>query len=117
MNNLTVQIMRKAQLDGNRVFIADNGKGNYGIITNQAGTQVVSFWPSPFGGMSFATAYNSKGNINCGQGELIAEARYNMDKINTTDYLNRNVITEHTYPKTLAEHLEFYKSSHYIEIK
>ena len=116
MNTLTVQIMRKAQDDGNRVFIADEGKGNYGIITNQAGTQVVSFWPSPFGGMSFATCYKSTG-ANVGQGALIAEGRYNMDKINTTDYLNRNVITEYHRPKTLTEHLEFYKSSHYKEMK
>lgn len=117
MNSLTVQIMRKAQVDGNRVFIADNGQGDYGIFTNQEGTQVVSFWPAPFGGMNFATCHKALDNSNVGQGELLAEARYDMLNINTTAFLNRNIVTDHTRPKTLAEHLKFYKSSNYKEIK
>ena len=117
MNSLTVQIMRKAQTDGNRVFIAEDGKGDYGIFTNQEGTQVVSFWPAPFGGMNFATCHKALDNSNMGQGVLIAEARYDMDKINTTAFLNRNVVTDHTRPKTLTEHLKLYESSHYKEIK
>lgn len=117
MNSLTVQIMRKAQADGNRVFIADDGKGNYGIFTNQEGTQVVSFWPAPFGGMNFATCHKCKPNINMGSGILIAEDRYDMDKTNTTAYLNRNLTTDMHRPETLEEHLKNYKSSNYKEIK
>jgi len=117
MKALTMQIAHKAQLDGNRVFIADDGKGDYGIITNQSGTLVVSFWPAPFGGMNFATCHKALRNSNIGQGTIIAEDRYDMDKINTTAYLERNIVTDISRPKTLAEHLAFYKSSNYKEIK
>ena len=117
MNSLTIQLIHKAQADGNRVFIAEDGKGDYGIFANQEGTRVVSFWPAPFGGMNFATCHKATANYNEGQGELIAEARYDMNKINTTAFLNRNVVTGTHRPKTLAEHLEFYKSSKYKEIK
>ena len=117
MNALTVQIIRKAQLDGNRVFIADDGKGDYGIITNQPGTLVVSFWPAPFGGMNFATSHKSNTTLRDGQGFLIAEDRYAIDTINTTAYLERNICRDGIRPKTLAEHLKYYESSHYKEIK
>lgn len=117
MNNLVIQLIRKAQADGNRVFIAEDGKGDYGIFTNQEGTRVVSFWPAPFGGMNFATSYKALNNSNIGQGELIAEARYDMDKINTTAFLNRNVVTDMHRPKTAKEHMTYYKSSNYKEIK
>ena len=117
MKTLTMQLAHKAQEDGNRVFIAEDGKGDYGIITDQMGTKVVSFWPAPFGGMNFATCHKAKDSKNAGQGILIAEDRYNMDKINTTAYLNRNIATEYIRPKTLAEHLKFYESSRYKEIK
>lgn len=117
MNSLTIQLIHRAQADGNRVFIAEDGKGDYGIFTNQEGTRVVSFWPAPFGGMNFATCHKALDNSNVGQGELIAEARYDMDKINTTTFLNRNVVTDTHRPKTAAEHIAFYKSSNYKEIK
>ena len=117
MNALTVKIVRKAQLDGNRVFVADDGKGDYGIFTNQDGSLVVSFWPAPFGGMNFATCHKALNNANIGQGVLIAEDRYNIENIDTNAYLRRNIVTSDRRHKTLAEHLAFYKSSNYKEIK
>lgn len=117
MNTLTMQIVHKAQLDGNRVFIAEDGKGDYGIFTNQDESAVVSFWPAPFGGMNFATCHKALHNTNVGQGELIAEDRYNMENLDTNAYLRRNVATPDHRPKTLTEHLEFYKSSNYKELK
>lgn len=117
MKTLTMQIAHKAQLDGNRVFIADDGKGDYGIITNQDGSLVVSFWSAPFGGMNFATSHKALNNSNIGQGVLIAENRYNMKNIDTNAYLRRNIVASDRRPKTLAEHLAFYKSSNYKEIK
>lgn len=117
MYSLTTKIIRKVQADGNRVFIANEGKGDYGIFTNQAGTLVISFWPAPFGGMNFATSHKALDNCNIGQGVMIAEDKYDVDKINTTEYLNRNtMVPNDRRPKTLKEHLEFYKSSHYKEI-
>ena len=117
MKTLTMQIARKAQADGNRVFIAEDGKGDYGLITTQEGDRCVTFWPAPFGGMNFATCHKCKPNVNMGSGILIAEARYNMNNINTTDYLNWNRINDNHRPETLAEHLVNYKSSHYKELK
>lgn len=117
MKTLTMQVVHKAQLDGNRVFIADDGKGDYGIFTNQDGSLVVSFWPAPFGGMNFATCHKALDNSNIGQGVVIAEARYNMKNIDTNAYLRRNIVSADRRPKTLAEHLAFYKSSNYKEIK
>lgn len=112
MKTIIMQLVRKAQSDGNRVFVANNGTGDYGLITNQDGTKVITFWPSDFDcGMSFATDYVAKNPTRFGQGEVIAQNRYEMDKINTTEYLNRNVWTPDHRPKTLEEHLAFYQTS------
>ena len=117
MKTLTMQIARKAQADGNRVFIADDGKGDYGLITTQSGSKCVTFWPAPFGGMNFATCHKCSPGVNMGGGILIAEDRYDMDSINTTVFLDRNVCTDNHRPETLSEHLKNYASSHYKEIK
>ena len=91
MKTLTMQIAHKAQEDGNRVFIAEDGKGDYGLITTQEGDKCVTFWPAPFGGMNFATCHKCTPNVNMGSGILFAEARYNMNNINTSSIESEDV--------------------------
>lgn len=119
MQDITRAVIHRAHEQSLRVFIADNGQGNYGVFCNQAGTSVVSFWPSPFGGMSFATCHKALNPTNLGQGVLIREGvtQKVIEKLNLTEYLNANRVYPDRRPKTLKEHLEFYKRSNYKEIK
>lgn len=119
MQDITRAVINKAHEQSLRVFISDHGHGNYGVFSNQAGTSVISFWPSPFGGMSFATCHKALNPTRWGQGVLIREGvtQKVIEKLNLAEYLNRNIVYPDRRPKTLEEHLEFYKSSNYKEVK
>ena len=118
MNILVTKLINKTHKDNNRIFVAEDGKGDYGFITDQMGQVCVSFWPHPHGsGMNFATCHKSIAGVNCGTGDLIAENRCDMDNIPTNHFLMRNNVPSTAHrPVSMTEHLKEYKCCNHKEI-
>ena len=120
MNELTRAVRDKALKLGLRVFISDEGKGNYGFFCNREGTRLISFWPGTFGGMNFATCHVAKQPSRLGQGQMLAEGLESIKKIHPLNMLERYEIisnNEDVRPKTLKEQLAMYGiSSKYLEV-
>jgi len=114
MIELTKEVVEQAHKAGFRVFVADEGRGDYGVIKNSEGL-VMSFWPGPFGGMSFASCWKSKEPCkNAGQGGLIAEGLCRFD---IKELFKQYTMYESCTPKTLQEHFKLYQdSSKYKEV-
>ena len=113
MFDLTKQVIEQAHEAGFRVLVADNGKGDYGVVENSEGL-VVSFWPGSFGGMNFASCWKSDHPGRNGQGGLIRE---NIFRFNIKEIFKNCTMFEGCSPKTLQEHLKLYQqSSKYKEV-
>lgn len=113
MTDLTKQVIEQAHEAGFRVFVSDNGKGDYGVVENSEGL-VISFWPGPFGGMSFASCWKSSNPSKNGKGGIIMEG---LCKFDIKELFKHYTMREGCTPKTLQEHFKLYQqSSKYKEV-
>lgn len=104
-------LVNKALADGNRVFLSDNGKGDYGCFCNPEGTLVCSFWPSSWYGYNIASQYVSEIPREEGQGFLLLEGCTNFEECDTSLLLRQNNRSATHRPKTLKEFLQQYQES------
>lgn len=110
---VALEVARRALAEGLRVFLADDGKGDYGFFTDQAGTRVVSFQVGAVG-PSFHGNYGPP-SLEAGTGWQIADG--------TPATLSELLAARPPqwckgwqYLTTMAQHLQAYESSHYREM-
>lgn len=117
LHEMTMTIKQKALQEGLRVFIAKNGTANYGLITDELGSLVISFWPGIIG-MNFATCHKSTDPLHEGRGTFIKEEVCDVSVLPYKAMVKRNTQTpKFARPETLVEHLkEYNKSSQYKEV-
>ena len=116
-SNLVKRLVKVCKDKGLRVFLSNEGKGNYGFFTDKDGQKVVCFDTEPFGLLRFFTAHTSKPGYNEGSGIMIAEEVANPEKESLILMLDNNRETDGHKPKTLEDQLKAYgESSKYKEV-
>lgn len=114
---LVDKLVQECKAQGLRVFLSDEGEGNYGFFTNKEGTKCVGFDTEPWLLLRFFTCHISKPGNNEGSGCLIMEEVSNVKDLDLNMMLNLNRETPNHKPKTLKDELDMYgKSSKYKEV-
>ena len=116
-SDLVKRVVKTCKDKGLRVFLSNEGKGNYGFFTDKNGQKVVCFDTEPFGLLRFYTAHTSKPGYNEGSGIIINEEVANPEKESLILMLDNNRETDGHKPKTLEDQLKAYgESSKYKEV-
>lgn len=112
---VALEVARRALAEGLRVFLANDGEGDYGFFTDQEGKRVVSFRVG-FGSPSFTGNYGPPSRSS-GTGWRIVDG-FPATLASCLDaYPPQWCGTGWRYLTTMAQHLEAYgKSSRYREI-
>ena len=117
-SDLVKKLVKECKTKGLRVFLSNEGKGNYGFFTDKNGQKVVCFDTEPFGLLRFYTAHTSKPGYNEGSGIMITEEVANPEKECLIQMLEANRETDGHKPKTLQDQLKAYgQSSKYKEVE
>ena len=116
-SDLVKRVVKVCKDKGLRVFLSNEGKGNYGFFTEKNGQKVVCFDTEPFCLLRFFTAHTSKPGYNEGSGIMITEEVANPEKESLILMLDNNRETDGHKPKTLEDQLKAYgESSKYKEV-
>lgn len=116
-SDLVKRVVKVCKDKGLRVFLSNEGKGDYGFFTDKNGQKVVCFDTEPFGLLRFFTAHTSKPGYNEGSGIMITEEVANLEKESLILMLDNNRETDGHKPKTLEDQLKAYgESSKYKEV-
>lgn len=114
---LVDKVVAKCKAEGLRVFLSDEGEGNYGFFTDKNGQKVVCFDTEPWLLLRFFTAHTSKPGYNEGSGIMIEDEVADVKSLNLTQMLEVNKETDGHKPKTLEDELKAYgQSSKYKEV-
>lgn len=116
-SNLVKRLVKACKDKGLRVFLSNEGKGNYGFFTDKNGQKVVCFDTEPFSLLRFYTAHTSKPGHCEGSGIMITEEVATPEKECLIQMLEANRETDGYKPKTLEDQLKAYgESSKYKEV-
>ena len=110
---VALEVVRRAIAEGLRVFLAHDGKGDYGVFTDQAGTRVVSFQVG-VGGPSFYGNYGPP-SLAAGTGWKITDG-FPATLSELLAARPPEWCKGWQYLTTLPQHLAAYESSHYREM-
>lgn len=114
---LVDKLVAECKKQGLRVFLSDNGEGNYGFFTNKDGTKCVGFDTEPWLLLRFFTCHKCKPGNNEGSGCLIMEEVANVKDLDLNAMLECNRETPGHRPQTAKEHIDCYgQSSKYKEV-
>lgn len=114
---LVDKVVAKCKAEGLRVFLSDEGKGNYGFFTDKNGTKCVSFDTEPWLLLRFFTCHTSKPGYREGSGYIIQDEVADVSKLYLHSMLDLNKETDAYKPKTLQDQLDAYgQSSKYKEV-
>lgn len=114
---LVNKLVAKCKAQGLRVFLSDEGKGNYGFFTDKDGQKCVGFDTEPWLLLRFFTCHVSKPGHKEGSGIMIEDEVADVKKLSLISMLEANRETDGYRPQTAAEHIAAYgESSKYKEV-